>query len=267
MIVVLLPAYNEEQALPVLLPRIASALGAAGSDWRVIVCNDGSCDRTREVISRYAESMPIEVIEHKMNRGLGETARDLFERAAVLCRADDVIVRMDCDDTHEPDVIARMIAQIEDGYDVVIASRFRPGGGQIGVNRYRTFVSHAANIFMKIFFPIRGIRDYSCGFRAYRAGIIQTAIEFYGNSFIQLKGLGFTGTLEKLVKLDLIGARFAEVPFVLRYDQKQSASKMVSSITTLGYIIMTVLYYWPWGGWRQASRRRQAALLSAPDTR
>ena len=58
------------------------------------------------------------------------------------------------------------------------------------------------------------------------------------------------------MKLDLIGARCAEVPFVLRYDQKRSSSKMVSSITTLGYIIMTVLYYWPWGGWRQASRRR-----------
>jgi dolichol-phosphate mannosyltransferase len=267
MIVVLLPAYNEEESLPLLLPRIAAVLGNAGTEWRIVVCNDGSRDRTREVLSRYAESLPIEVIDHKMNRGLGETARDLFERAAALCRPDDVIVRMDCDDTHEPDVIVRMISRIEEGYDVVIASRFQPGGGQIGVNRYRAFVSYAANLFMKIFFPIRGVRDYSCGFRAYRASIVQNAVEFYGNSFIQLKGLGFTGTLEKLVKLDLIGARFVEVPFVLRYDQKQSASKMVGSITTLGYMIMTVLYHWPWGGWRQTCRRRQAALTSAPDTR
>ena len=52
------------------------------------------------------------------------------------------------------------------------------------------------------------------------------------------------------MKLKLLGCRFSEVPFVLRYDQKASTSKMVSSITTLGYLIMVILYYWPFGGWR-----------------
>jgi dolichol-phosphate mannosyltransferase len=265
MIVVLLPAFNEEDSLRVLLPKIAAALGDP-TDWRVVACNDGSRDHTGALLAEYAAGMPIEVISHPINRGLGETARDLFERAADLCKADDIIVRMDCDDTHEPEVIDAMIARIREGYDVVIASRFQPGGGQVGVNRYRAFVSHAANVFMRIFFSIPGVREYSCGFRAYRAGIVQKAIGYYGNNFIQLKGLGFTGTLEKLVKLSLIGARFSEVPFVLRYDRKRSSSKMVSSITTLGYVIMVLLYYWPWGGWRRAYRRRSAALDAAPDS-
>src|ERR1019366_10362422 len=90
-------------------------------------------------------------------------------------------------------------------------------------------------------------------YRAYRASLIKDAIGVYGNDFIQLKGLGFTCTLEKLVKLKLLGARFAEAPFVLRYDQKVSESKMVSSITTLGYLVMTIMYHWPWGGWRAAA--------------
>ena len=72
---------------------------------------------------------------------------------------------------------------------------------------------------MKIFFLIRGVREYSCGYRAYSASIIK-AISVYGNSFIQLRGLGFTCTLEKLVKLHMIGARFSEVPFVLRMIKK-----------------------------------------------
>jgi dolichol-phosphate mannosyltransferase len=148
---------------------------------------------------------------------------------------------------------------VREGYDVVIASRFAPGGGQLGVSRYRAFVSRCANLFMKVFFPITGLREYSCGFRAYRAEAIQRAISCYGNNFIQLKGLGFTCTLEKLVKLKLIGARFAEAPFVLRYDQKVSDSKMVSSITTLGYLVMTIMYHWPWGGWRTAARREAPA--------
>jgi dolichol-phosphate mannosyltransferase len=120
---------------------------------------------------------------------------------------------------------------------------------------------------MKVFFPIRGVREYSCGFRAYRAGVIQEAIAFWGNNFIQLKGLGFTGTLEKLVKLNMLGARFGEVPFVLRYDRKVSPSKMVGSITTLGYLIMTILYYWPWGGWRSTFHRTQRAVSVSSDVR
>ena len=105
---------------------------------------------------------------------------------------------------------------------------------------------------MKLF-PIKGIRECSCGYRGYNAKIIKKAINIYGNDFIQLKGLGFTCTLEKLVKLKLINARFIEIPFLLRYDQKKSDSKMISSITTLGYLVMVLLlYYWPWEGWRSS---------------
>ena len=69
--------------------------------------------------------------------------------------------------------------------------------------------------------------------------------------------LGFPGTLEKLVKLSLLGATFGEVAMMLRYDQKQSSSKLSSSVTTLGYLVMAVLYHWPWGGWRQQSRKHR----------
>jgi dolichol-phosphate mannosyltransferase len=145
-----------------------------------------------------------------------------------------------------------MIDKINAGCDVVIASRFQRGGGQLGVSDYRAFISNCANLFMKVVFQIRGVREYSCGFRAYRASLIQQAVDKFGNYFIQLKGLGFTCTLEKLVKLNIMGARFGEIPFVLRYDNKRSSSKMVSSITTVGYLVMALCYHWPWRGWRSA---------------
>ena len=75
--------------------------------------------------------MPITIVKHKLNRGLGESARDLFEAAVERANLDDVIVRMDCDDTHEPQFICAMVDKVVEGYDVVIASRFakgRPGG-------------------------------------------------------------------------------------------------------------------------------------------
>jgi dolichol-phosphate mannosyltransferase len=263
LIFVLLPAYNEAESLPVLLPKIAAALAPVPGGYRIVVCDDGSRDATAEILRRYAAELPLDVISHRINRGLGETARDLFEFATERSDDNDVIVRLDCDDTHEPDIIHTMLAQLDRGYDVVIASRFQHGGGQLGVDAYRAVISRVANLFMKVFFPVPGVREFSCGFRAYRARILREAIAFWGNSFIQLKGLGFTGTLEKLVKLHLIGARFSEVPFVLRYDQKRSLSKMVTSVTTVGYLVMTLLYHWPWGGWRSAARSRWRAAGQA----
>lgn len=251
MIYILLPAYNEEESLDFLLPKIDKFLkDDIKLDYCTIVCNDGSTDKTAEKLDEYAKKMPIIVITHKINRGLGETSRDLFEKAAEISNDDDILIRMDCDDTHEPDFIPGLLDKINNGYDVVIASRFVEGGGQEGLSSYRMFISKMANIFMKIFFPIRGLKEYSSGFRAYKASAIKYAIKFYGNNFIQLKGLGFTATLEKVVKLKIIGAKFAESPFILRYNQKRSDSKMVSSITTFGYMTLALLYHWPWGGWR-----------------
>jgi dolichol-phosphate mannosyltransferase len=250
MIYILLPAYNEELSLKPLFLRLRDFMERNGHSYRIIVCNDGSTDGTAVQLKALAAEYPLEVIEHKINRGLGETSRDLFERAVELAVKGDVLVRMDCDNTHNPEAIGAMLEKLEAGCDVVIASRFQPGGGQMGVSGYRAAISRGANLFMKMFFPIPGLREYSCGFRAYRADVIALAIRIYGNNFIQLKGLGFTCTLEKILKLKLLGARFGEVPFVLRYDNKLSTSKMITSITTLGYIIMTILYYWPFGGWR-----------------
>lgn len=259
MILVLLPAYNEEESLPILLPKIEQFFALEGSEGAIVVCDDGSTDRTASILAAYPSKVRLEVITHKMNRGLGEASRDLFERASELLKDEDVIIRMDCDDTHDPSFMHLMRKKLDEGYDVVIASRFQEGGGQKGVNAYRAFVSRSANLFMKALFPISGVQEYSCGFRAYRAGIIRQAVKVFGNNFIQLKGLGFTCTLEKLVKLRMLGARFAEVPFVLRYDRKLSASKMISSVTTLGYFTMAILYHWPWGGWRFNPRYLAAA--------
>jgi dolichol-phosphate mannosyltransferase len=258
MIVVLLPAYNEELDLGPLLAKIRNTMEADDLDYRVLVVNDGSRDGTREVAARYASTMPIEVLEHAINRGLWETVRDGFEWAAANTRPGDIVIRMDADDTHDPRYIPDMVRKIEEGYDVVIASRFAPGGGAEGLDAYRTFISRMANLVMKAFFPIRGLKEYSCGYRTYRAGLVQEAIRIFGNGFIDVRGVGFTCTLEKLIKFRMMGARFGEVPFVLRYDQKRGSSKMLSSITTLGYLVLILKYVYPWGpvakGWLREIR-------------
>lgn len=264
MIWILLPAFNEEQSLPNLLPSIQRVCQSMDQDYRVIVVNDGSTDGTENLLRKFTGEMPLTFLSHPLNRGLGETERDGFEYIARECRPDDVIIRLDCDDTHEPEHIGGLVDKLNQGYDVVNTSRFLPGGGQIGLDAYRSLISYLANIFMKVIFWIPGMRDCSCGFRAYRAQVIQDAVAIFGNGFIQLKGLGFTSTLEIAVKLKLMGCRFAEIPFVLRYDKKMSLSKMVSSITTLGYIAMAILYHWPLGGWRWFFRNLAALYRTSP---
>jgi len=128
MILVLLPAFNEERSLPVLMPKIIGALSEIGEEFRVVVCNDGSTDNTHNVLDGFVSKMPVEVIEHKINRGLGETSRDLFERASELTKEGDVIIRLDCDDTHEAEYLAPIVRKVRSGFDVVIASRFEKGG-------------------------------------------------------------------------------------------------------------------------------------------
>lgn len=256
-ILVLLPAYNEEKSILSLVPKIDLILKRAGYKYLLIITDDGSTDDTNATIRQLSLSYPIHLITHTLNRGLGETSRDNFEAAARLSTDGDIIVRLDCDDTHEPEFILPMISKISQGYDVVIASRFAYGGGQQGVSTYRAVISSAANVFMRVFFRVPGVKEYTCGYRAYSASIVKNAISTFGNSFIQLRGLGFTCTLEKLVKLHMLGAKFTEIPFILRYDNKKGPSKMVSSVTTLGYLVMFILNYWPWGGWRSQRKSQR----------
>jgi dolichol-phosphate mannosyltransferase len=252
MIWILLPAYNEQTDLPSLLTKIKEAL--QGNEYRLVVVNDGSTDDTAGILNKFKKSLELVVLEHPINRGLGETERDGFEYIAWHADRDDYLVRIEGDDTHEPKYLFSMIEKLKQGFDVVNTSRFQPGGGQMGVNGYRAFISRAANVFMSMVFGVKGVKDYSCGFRAYRVAVIQDALAIFGNNLIQMRGLGFTSTLEIIVKLNVMGCRFAEVPFVLRYDQKKGSSKMIGSVTMLGYFTMGLLYWWPFGGWRSQYR-------------
>lgn len=262
---IMLPVFNEENSIPLMFPKIKNMFREKGLGYQIVVVEDGSIDCTAQVLTNIKNEYLLDIVEHKMNRGLGETERDGFEYIAEHADENDIIVRLDCDDTHEPRYIFALIDKLNEGYDVVNTSRFQPGGGQKGVSTYRAIISYAANMFMKMIFNIKGMRDYSCGFRAYRAKIIKDAINIFGNGFIQLKGLGFTSTLETIVKLKLMGSRFAEIPFVLRYDKKASPSKMVTSITTLGYFTMALLYHWPFGGWKMYYKGLRDAYKKSPD--
>jgi dolichol-phosphate mannosyltransferase len=221
---IVLPAYNEEQDLPSLLERIDEATEEANLRFEVLVVDDGSLDATAEVASLWANKLPLQVMTHEENEGLGSTLRDGLKWACQLAQPSDVIVTLDADNTHTPELILRMVRTIREGHDVVVASRFVRGSKVRGVPFNRRVLSRLAGVLFKVAFPIRGIRDYTCGYRAYRAGLLQE-VTAYDPSFFDQDG--FQVMVDILLKLrrrkDLI---FGEVPLILRYDLKEGSSKM-----------------------------------------
>ncbi len=226
MVILILPAYNEEAALPPLLDAIEAVRNAHIPDLRVIVVDDGSTDSTVEIIQGESKQRAwVRLIPHDRNRGLSQAIQTGFRAALSDAAPGDVIVTLDADNTQPPDTIPAMLARIEAGEDVVVASRFRPGAKVYGVPFMRRLYSRAMSILFQAAFPVHGIRDYSCGFRAYRAAVLKRAYDVYGEGFITEQG--FACMVEILFQLShLDGVTFGEVPFILRYDLKPTATKM-----------------------------------------
>ena len=123
---IFLPSYNEELNLPRLLSRIDSfAQQVPYWDVKVLVINDGSKDNTPSVTQNFQTKIEKEVVNLQPNRGLAGAMREGFNNALVGLSDNDVIVALDADDSHNPFLIERMIKQLNEGSDVVIASRYQ----------------------------------------------------------------------------------------------------------------------------------------------
>jgi dolichol-phosphate mannosyltransferase len=241
-VVLVLPAYNEADNLRPLIESARETFEAQGWNWSILVVNDGSTDRTGEVLAELAQSHGVHVIQHAQNRGLGAAiVTGLRNALDVAVNEDDIIVGMDADNTHSPEYIPGMAALIWSGnWDVVIASRYQQGSEEVGVPWNRRLLSRGARLLFQIVLRLPNVRDYTCGFRAYRAGLIRAAFSKYGDNLITRKG--FACTDELLVKLSTLSKRMTEVPFVLRYDQKRSRSKLPLFRTIFETLKMLLLH-------------------------
>ncbi len=236
-VAVMLPAYNEEIDLPVLLPRLRQAL-QGWAPYHVLVVDDGSTDRTAQIVREAAQHMPVVLISHRHNRGLGAA---IHTGLVAACQQAEVVVTLDADNSQDPALIPAMVQALDAGLDLVIASRFQPGAAEVGVPQHRLWLSHTAAALLKVLAPCPGARDYTCGFRAYRASSLQALMQRYGDNF--LRDSGFACMLELLLNLRRVGARVGEVPLVLRYDLKAGASKMRIGRTVVRYAV-TVFRSW-----------------------
>ena len=224
MIVVVLPAYNEASCIGALLDSFCEAIDEEGKACRLIIVNDGSTDDTEQTVSGFKNRVPLDLVTHPVNRGLAEAMKTGLMRAVATSTDRDVIVTMDSDNSHLPGLLFRMVRLIREGNDVVIASRYQKGARIRGLSLYRRMLSLGAALLFRTILPMDGVRDYTCGYRAYRAALVRQAFDAYGDEFIS--EAGFSCMVDILLKLRKYDPIITEVPLILRYDQKKSASKM-----------------------------------------
>jgi dolichol-phosphate mannosyltransferase len=205
-IAIVLPAFNEEQDLPKLLARIEETLSNQPFRYQVIVVDDGSKDRTADIAREASLRMPVRLIQHPQNRGLGMAMQTGLHAAATSA---DAVITMDSDNTHDPINVPAMINLIRSGTaQVVIASRYQKGSVIQGVPFHRQILSLGCFVLMKTVVPFKNVSDYSAGFRAYDASILQRMILAYGQDKL-VEESGFVCMLEILLKLRAIGATAA----------------------------------------------------------
>lgn len=235
MIYVLLPAYNEERGIGEVLKKIREMPAKTGKKFRVVVVDDGSKDRTSEVVQGFTDDLDIQLFRFEKNQGVLEVFRKGFGFVVQESRnpEEDICINLDSDDTQDAYAMGEMIQKIEEGADIVIASRFTGFGKMTGVPFIRCVFSYGVSWLMQFVVGIPHVKDYSTFYRAYRVKTLQTGFERYGNRL--LEGVGFSVITSFLIKLANHTNRLIEVPHVLHYEAKQSQSGNRIFKTIAGY--------------------------------
>ncbi len=231
---VLLPAYNEAPNLPDLLADLDAVAGTLM--LRVLLVDDGSQDGTGAVAGGWRGPCSPVVVGHDRNRGLGAALRTGLCALLDRCAEEDIVVTMDADGSHRPAQILQLVEAVRRGADVAIASRYCQGSRVRGVPPLRRLLSFGARVLLSLRFPVPGVRDYTCGYRAYRAVLLRQAWERYGEKWIESPG--FAAHPEVLLKLRPFRPVVREIPIELRYDLKRGASKLPPVRTIRQYLVL-----------------------------
>jgi dolichol-phosphate mannosyltransferase len=213
-----LPTYNERENLEPMLRALVAILRDGD---RVLVIDDASPDGTGELADSLAADLAsVEVIHRDQKEGLGPAYIAGFRRA--LAEGAELVVQIDCDFSHDPAVIPQLIAAAEAGADVVLGSRYVPGGAIPNWTIPRRIVSKFGNYYARAWLQSR-IHDMTGGFRCYRREVIE-AIDL---DAIHSRGYAFQ--VEIAFRVRRAGFRVVEVPITF-VDRERGVSKMGRAI-------------------------------------
>jgi len=227
-VVVVLPTFNEAENVKWLIPEILDVLEGAG--WRslILVVDDNSPDGTADVAEELGRARGgVEVFRRPGKLGLGSAYIDGFRLALERHAWTEYICEMDADGSHPPETLLEMLELADrEGVDVVVGSRYVPGGGWVE-GSLRRIVSMGANLLARISTGMR-IRDATSGFRVIRSSALRRILD-------KLTGFksGYVFQVQLLYELHKAGCRIVEHP--LRFLPRRSGESKLGAGEVLAY--------------------------------
>jgi len=217
--VVCLPTYNERENLEQMIRALGAVLETARD--RVLVVDDSSPDGTGEIADRLASEFPwVGVLHRRSKEGIGPAYVAGFRRA--LAEGASLVLEMDCDFSHDPADVPRLIDAAEAGADLVLGSRYAPGGGTRNWGLLRRVVSRGGCLYAQAILGM-GVRDLTGGFKCFR----RTTLEALDLDALSAHGYAFQ--IETTYRVRRAGLRIVEVPITF-VERRAGASKMTGAI-------------------------------------
>ncbi len=216
--VICLPTYNESLTLEPMLRALREVLPEGG---RVLVIDDNSPDGTGELADRLAQELGyVDVLHRERKEGLGPAYLAGFRRA--LAGGAELVLEMDCDFSHDPKDVPRLIAAVEQGADVALGSRYVPGGGVRNWGALRRLISAGGSFYARLLLGVP-IRDLTGGFKCFRRAVLETI------DLDAISARGYAFQIETTFRALRAGFRVVEVPITFA-DREVGGSKMSRTI-------------------------------------
>jgi dolichol-phosphate mannosyltransferase len=226
---IIVPTYNELISAPLLVRRIFKHI--TNSD--VLVVDDGSPDKTADAIRELQQEFPtLHLLERKTKLGLGSAYRLGF--AWGLERGYEELIEMDADLSHRVRDLKKMIdeKELQPNTDLVIGSRWIPGGKTENWSKSRELLSRAANLYVRAMVGL-GVKDSTAGFRIYSASMLKRL------NMESIKSEGYSFQIEMTRAVHKLGGKIIEVPITFR-ERENGVSKMSKKIVGEAMILVTL---------------------------
>jgi dolichol-phosphate mannosyltransferase len=213
-----LPTYNERENLARMIEALAGVLREGD---RVLVIDDNSPDGTGAIADELAAKHAfVSVLHRERKEGLGRAYIDGFQH--VLAGDAELVLELDCDFSHNPQDVPRLIAAAEDGADLVLGSRYVPGGGVRNWGLARQLISRGGSLYTALFLHM-GVKDPTGGFKCFRRAVLERL------DLDAITPRGYAFQIEMTYRAKQAGFRVVEIPIVFS-DRVAGQSKMSRAV-------------------------------------
>jgi dolichol-phosphate mannosyltransferase len=225
-IAVVVPTYNEKENVPRLVAQIEEVFAKHSISGYIVIVDDNSPDGTGVIADSLARVHGnIHVIHRTSKLGIGSAYREGFKHAMALkCTA---VIEMDADLSHNPSLIPSFISQIEEGYSVVVGSRYVKGGNIVGWSWVRRLISRGANLLARSVLQLSPF-DVTSGYRAYHPSVLSRL------DLSTIKSDGYAFQVEMIYRAQKEHFKIREIPITF-VDRKFGKSKLGRK-EILGYV-------------------------------